>query len=262
VTYSSKILQADFSLASGNFQSGSGSGNNLSVSGLRMSAHIKVTGGAALSEVDLTIFGMSLSQMNQLTTFGTNFLSYNKNGLTIQAGDESGMTLVFQGIIRTCYVDAQSQPQVCLRVHAGVGDYHNVAPQVPISFRGPTPAATIAKKIAGYMGYGFIDNGVKTILNNPYYSSDAVTMMRRLGEHANFDWHIDCGNVTITPPGGSNGDEVPLISPQTGMVGYPVFNSQQLVVKTQFGVPVVKREQKVQIQSDITPACGVWTVYL
>jgi hypothetical protein len=51
-------------------------------------------------------------------------------------------------------------------VVATPGVFFNVAPQTPISFRGPTPAATIAQKIAGLLGATFENNGVNTVLTN------------------------------------------------------------------------------------------------
>ena len=50
-----------------------------------------------------------------------------------------------------------------------------------------------------------------------------------------------------------------LISPQTGMRGYPAFNQNAVVVTALFN-PAVKPYGNIQIQSDITPACGTWKV--
>jgi hypothetical protein len=54
------------------------------------------------------------------------------------------------------------------------------------------------------------------------------------------------------------GDPV-LISPETGMVGYPTFVSPNIVVKALFN-PNVKYQGLIQVQSELTPACGMWKV--
>jgi hypothetical protein len=230
------------------------------VTGLRVSCHIEVTGGLQNNTCKLAIFGLPLSEMNQLTTFGTQFISQNKNGVSISAGDASGMALVFSGNIWQAYVDGQAQPQVCLRVDAQPGNWYNVKSQTPLSFKGPTKASDVAQKIAGYLGMNLINNGVNTVLQNPYFASDAVTMMQKLSEHAGFDWVMDRGNVTITPPGGSNSGGGAVISPQTGMVSYPIFVSNCLTVKTLLN-PNIRTQDIVTVQSSLTPACGSWKVF-
>jgi hypothetical protein len=135
----------------------------------------------------------------------------------------------------------------------------NVKPQVPLSFQGPTPASTIAQKLAGYLGMTPENNGVNAVLTNPYYASDAVSKIRMLAEHAGFDWIMDRGVLAITPPGQARAGDPVLISPQTGMSGYPEFVSPNVVVKALFN-PNVRYLGLIQVQSELTPACGIWKV--
>jgi hypothetical protein len=150
-------------------------------------------------------------------------------------------------------------PQVCLRIDASPSAGWNVAPQTPISFAGPTPAATIPQQIAASMGLSFVNNGVNTVLSNPYYASDAVSQIQSLAEHAGFGWIIDNGTLAITPPGGTSGKTVQ-VSPLTGMVGYPIFESNQIIIKMMFNSDV-NLQDVMQVQSDLTPACGSWVVF-
>jgi hypothetical protein len=258
VTFSPKLINASFSLANGNFGSG---GNNYTATGLRTVCHIETRGGANQSHMDLAIYGLPLSATNQMVTFGSQYNLQTKNTVQVSAGDAiAGMSLVFQGNIYQAWVDGQSQPQVCLRVKATPGNYYNVAPQTPLSFKGPTPVSTIAQKIAGYLGMSLENNGVNVVLTNPYYASDAVSMIRNLAEHAGFDWIMDRGVLAITPPGQARGGGAPLIPPQTILDGYPIFASPSVTVKALFN-PNVKYQGLFQIQSDITPACGIWKCF-
>jgi hypothetical protein len=257
VAFTEKLINVQFDLKNGSFEGG---GNTANISGLRTIAHIDVRAGVVQSHLDLAIYGLPLSVMNQLTTFGPNYLAQSKNGVIVEAGDaESGMSTVFVGNIYTAFVDGQSQPQVCLRVKATPGNFYNVKPQTPLSFQGPTQASTIAQKIAGYLGMTLENNGVNTVLTNPYYASDAVSMIRMLGEHAGFDWIMDRGVLAITPAGHARAGDPVLISPSTGMVGYPTFVSPNIVVKALFN-PNVKYLGLIQVQSELTPACGIWKI--
>ena len=256
MTFSPKLINVSFSLKNGVFEGG---GNTANVSGLRVVCHIETRGGDSQSLLDLAVYGMPLSEMNALTTFGPTYLSQSKNGVIVQAGDASGMSTVFIGNIYIAYVDAQAMPQVCLRVRATPGSFYNVKPQTPLSFSGPTPAATIAQKIADSIGATLENNGVNTVLSNPYYASDAISQIRKLAQHAGFDWILDKGTLAITPPGQARAGAAVLISPKTGMVGYPIFVSPNIVVKNLFN-PDVKYQGLIQVQSELTPACGTWKV--
>jgi hypothetical protein len=257
MAFSQKLLSATFALAQGTF--GDTGSNTFTASGVRTTCHIDAMGGAKNSNMELAVYGLPLSVMNQLTTYGTNFNEQGKNGVSVSAGDASGLSLVFQGNIFFAWVDAQSQPQVALRVVAQPGAFFNVANQAPISFRGATPAATIAEKIAGLLGATFENNGVTTVLTNPYYYSDAITMIRRLSEDAGFEWILDKGTLAIVPPGQSRQSAAVAISPQTIMDGYPQWVSNLLVVKCLFS-PEFTMLGNVSVQSSLTPAAGMWRI--
>ena len=258
MSLSPKLIDVSFSLAQGSF--GDGGGNTANASGYRVVCHIVNVGGAQQSNMELAIYGLPLAMMNQLTTFGTNYQQVYKNGITVSAGDaDSGMSVVFQGNIFQAWVDGQSMPNVCLRVVATPGSFYSAMPQTPLSYSGATQATTVAKAIAGYMGLTLEDNGVTTVLTNPYYASDAFSMITDLAEHAGFDWTIDKTVLAITPKGKARAGDPPLISAETGMEGYPLFVSNTVVLKTLFN-PNIKYQGLVNVQSDLTPANGSWKV--
>jgi hypothetical protein len=69
MSFVQRQLRATFRLTDGVFDGG---GNSLTLSyPTRMSAHVTNMGGPASAQLELSIWGMSLSQMNQLTTLGT-----------------------------------------------------------------------------------------------------------------------------------------------------------------------------------------------
>lgn len=258
MSFSQKQISATFSLAQGTF--GDSGSNSYTASGLRTTLHIDTPGGAKNSRMEMGVYGLPLSIMNQLTTYGTNFNAQKKNGISVSAGDASGMSLVFQGNIFFAWVDAQSQPQVGLRIVAQPGNFFNVAPQTPLSFSGPTQAATVASKVAGLLGANFENNGVTTVLNSPYYSSDAISMIQRLSEHAGFEWVLDKNTLAIVPPGKARQQgQVPTISPQTTLTNYPVFVSNLLVVKCLWD-PNFAILGKVNVQSSLASAVGAWKI--
>ncbi len=271
MAFTQKLLSANLTLANGSF---AGGGNTLSLSGLRMSAHYEATGGTSIgmaSSLQLAIWGMKLSEMNQLTTFGTQYSARNFNQVQLYAGEaapganltgaQAGqMNLVFSGQIFEAYVDARQMPQVCFRITSGAaGIYFAVKPVQPTSLPGPQPVATMMQNLAGMMGLQFKNNGVNVNLLNPYYYGAPWTQALQIARHANVDMTVERGVLTISPPGTPNQDAPVLVSKDTILVGYPSFQSNMMLVKVLF-TPSLKVGGRIQLKSDLTPANGVWRI--
>ena len=271
MSFTQKLLSANFTLASGSF---GGGGNTLSLSGLRMSAHYEATGATTIgmaSTMTLAIWGMKLSQMNQLTTFGTQYSARNHNQIQLYAGEapagasltgaqSSQMNLVFSGQIYEAYIDAKQMPQVCFRVTTGAaGIFYAVKPVQPTSLPGSQPVANMMQTLAGQMGLQFQNNGVNVNLLNPYYYGAPWTQALQIARHANVDMHVERGTLSISPPGTPNSGGAVLVSKDTIMVGYPSFQSNLLIVKVLF-TPSLKCNDTIQVKSDFTPANGTWKI--
>jgi hypothetical protein len=81
-----------------------------------------------------------------------------------------------------------------------------------------------------------------------------------LAQHAGIEHLIDKGTLAIWPPSqGRQSAGTLTVSPQTGMVGYPLFNQNMIIVKTLFD-PSITYGGTMQVQSDLTPACGSWLI--
>jgi hypothetical protein len=173
--------------------------------------------------------------------------------------DETGQNIVYTGTIIYAYVDAQAMPDVCFRVSSSPGAFPAVKPIPPLSIKGSGDASQMMKSLAGQMGFSFEDAGVKVKLANPYYPGTGWQQALAIARDGNFNVGIDRGTMVITPPGKARAGDAFLISPQTGMVGYPMFEQAQVIVRALFN-PAVKYQGLVQIQSDLTPANGTWKV--
>ncbi len=120
MSFTQKHLQVDFSLANGNF--GSAGGNSYSAKGLRITADIVKAGGISLGGANLVIYGLPLSVMNQLSTYGNVLTDQGRNSITVSAWEDGASpTVVYQGDIFTAFMDGQSQPNVGFHVEANVG---------------------------------------------------------------------------------------------------------------------------------------------
>jgi hypothetical protein len=257
LAFTQKLINVQFNLANGSF--GSGKNNTATIRGARVSCHIVNTGGASNSNMELAIYGLPLTVMNQLSTVGTQAYKMYKNSVTVEAGDASGMTLVFGGDIYSAFVDAQSMPNVCFRVMAAPGSFQAIKPATPLSIRGSADVAGMMKTLAGQMGFGFENAGVDLKLANPYYAGTAWKQAIAIAKHAGIDMIVDRNIMAIVPPAKTRSGEAVLISPQTGMMGYPAFNQANVLVRAYYS-PSVKYLGAIEVKSDLTPANGKWKV--
>jgi len=256
MSFSQKLIHIQIELANGQFEGG---GNKMTLSGLRTSCQIINVGGGS-GTANIAIFGLPLDTMNQLSTLGYQILQMYKNTISVFAGDENtGMGLVWTGEIVDAFVDAQDMPNVAFRVTSYPSPYGANKPVDPISIKGSADVSGIMSGLAKQMGFGFENAGVTTKLANPYYGGTSWTQALQIARDCNFTIIFDRGTMVIVPPGKSRQGDPVLVSPQTGMRGYPAFTQASLIVTTLYN-PAIKPQGTIKVQSDLTPACGRWTV--
>lgn len=257
MSFTEKFINVQFTLANGSF--GKGKNNQATVTGYRVTAQILNAGGPTQSTMSLAIYGLPLDLMNQLSTVGNQAFKMYKNSITVEAGDVgSDATLVFAGDIINAFVDANAMPQVCFRVYAAPGRYYAMKPATALSIQGSADAAGLMQNLASQMEFGFENAGVNVRLSNPYFSGSLWTQALSIAKNGGFDMAVDRGTMVIVPADKTR-DGTFLISPQTGMAGYPSFNQANVVVTALFN-PAVKYLGEIEIQSDLTAACGKWKV--
>jgi len=237
-----------------------GGGNTVTLSGLRTSCRVNKAGGPSDSTADITIYGMSESKMNQLSTLGVQINLVPKNSIVVQAGDEDGLSTVFQGYILSAYADHNASPQVAFRISAQTGLPDATVPTPVTSNQGSGDVAVMMADLAGKMGLYFENNGVTAKLSNPYYPGSPKTQFDAIKRDANIEGTIDNGKLAIWPKNGSRGGAVPLISPETGMIGYPSYTAYGIALRSIFN-PSIGFNGKIKVESRLQPACGEWVVY-
>ena len=239
----------------------------ITLSGLRMSLDMLQTGAVAGSTLvqPLLIYGMTKSQMNQLTDVGRVWNNFeNGKTLTISAGDgQTGMSMIFNGTILHAHIDAMNQPQVRFVIFATQSVVQARQIKKVITQQGAVQADSLFQRIAQSMGLSLENNGVNNVIRNPYLWGTDITKCRHLAQACSAEWFIDGvrGKLAIWPAGGSrNVGSTPLISKQTGMVASPLVDRNNIIVKTLFNPQVVFGD-KVQVYSEIVEAANAtWNI--
>lgn len=262
MAFTQKHISVDFTLATGNFGSG---GNSYSASGLRITADIVKAGGVSMGACNAVIYGLPLSIMNQLATYGQVLTLTGKNSITVSAWEDGqSPTVVFTGTIASASMDGQAQPDVGFHVEAYASAFENAKPVQPTSQPGSQDVATLMQTVAQKAGLQFENNGVNVKVQNPYLPGTAIQQMHHLADMAGIERIVDNGVMAIWPAGGSRQGGGATISttfsPQTGLVAYPQFNSQGVIFRALWN-PGIVYGTTITLQSSMTPACGQWVVY-
>lgn len=240
----------------------SGGADTVIVENLRMSAEILHAGGPSDGTLDLTIYGLARSTINRLSTLGMKLNLVPKNQIVLEAGDDtSGMSVVFTGYILAALADMNAQPDVSFHMSAHTLAPQSVAPAKPSSFKGTADVATIMSGFATQLGLKFENNGVQLSFENAYYSGSLRSQAQQCVKDAGISWNAGEGGIlAIWPKFGARNGQIPLVSPQTGLIGYPTYSNLGVNVRTLYN-PSVGYGQKIQVQSSLKAASGLFTVY-
>lgn len=236
-------------------------GSEVVITDRRMSATIRRAGGFSQGQMHLRIFGLSLSLMNQLSTLGKLPLAGRNNAVTVLAGDDvNGMAIVYIGTIANAWANFQGVPDVTFEIAALAGLYGALAPVPPASYGGSASVAVIMSSLAAQLNRTFKNDGVDAVLSNPYLPGTLLDQVQACARAAGIEYDDDGQTLTIWPKGGNKNGLVPLLSPATGLVGYPAFTQSGISLTTLFN-PSVTFGGLVKVESSLQPAVGTWRVY-
>jgi len=259
MSFTRRRIDLKFTLGAGSFGEG---GNSVEITGLRCSANIVKAGGAALSSLSLTVWGMTLDQMNKLTVL--NVLQYTEAGpntVTVSAGDDTGVSVAFQGNITESWADLHAAPDASFHVAAFNGVLDATKPADATSYRGDVDVATILSQIAGQMDppRTFENSGVSVQLRDPYLPGTLLDQAKAAATAANIYMLLDDEVLAIWPKDGTRNLDVATLSPETGLVGYPAFSQNNINVRSLYN-PTVAIGGKVKVKSSLEQANGQFVV--
>lgn len=242
----------------------SADGSVVNLSGLRCSAIITNPGGnTAFGQIQLRVYGMTLEQMNQYSSSGSNMVAVQNQSVTVFAGNEGGaMNEVFSGTLISSFIDLSHQPEVCFVCAAVAGYYNKAAPSAPNTYQGAQNAEDIIASLVGLMGspWSFNNpNKAHAVLQNQYLSGSIIDQIQTVARNASFPMAIENNTVTIWPNDGTRDDVVIEVSSLTGMVGYPSYWEAGFVVKTEFN-PVITTGRTINLTSGLPKANGSFPV--
>jgi hypothetical protein len=248
-------------LGTGKF--GSSNNDTVTLQGFRATADIDKAGGMLMGTLRARIYGVDESSMHSITTLAMQAARYSEikwqpNTVDAFAIDGEIETLVFSGNIVNAWADYQNMPDVHLHIQAQAAFKNAIAPSTPKSFKGEVDVATIMGTLAKEMGYVFENNDVNVKLSNVYLANTALEQARDLAKAAGIVMVIDDKVLAICQTNGSRkSSQVPLVSKDSGLVGYPTLDAAGVTFTALFN-PAIRFMHQFELKSDQVRASGVW----
>lgn len=257
-------LDVVFTLASGTFN-----GNEYDqvvIKDMRVRCVVDYPGSESMGSATIQIYGMSKALMDRLTVYPMSANAITKSHVTIKAGTtENDMSVIFDGQIFKAYADYSSAPDVSFNVDAIVALVANLKPVDALSFEGSVKVETIAEKIAEQLGAKLINESVDGFLTDASFRGTATEKLWKLRKSANIDvyyqYQSDYPVLRICKKGYPiNSQYVPIIAPETGLVGWPMPDGAGFCYIDVLFNPSIAHGGEIDVKSDYPNADGTWYV--
>ena len=253
-------IDVQITLGEGDFGDAAKS-DTITLSGLRVQAQIVKAAMPGSESAHIRIYGLTLSQLNQLTRLGKPIQAVRNNGIRLFASDDTGaMGLVFQGTIYDCYGDFDGMPDVVLNITSMGGLFDLGNPIDPSSFKGGADVAVIMQQIAQKAGKQFKNDGVSVQMKWEYVPGAAFDQMTAIAEHAGINAIVEGDTIVIWPKNKARTGDGPTISKDNGLIGYPKFADFGMMISVRYR-PGFIYGGVFTLQTQIENANGKWGIY-
>lgn len=252
MSYIQRDITVAFTLSDGRTFD-NGGGNVLTLPGAKCFATITVYGGTAGTQITLYIWGLSPAHMADLSYRGVWRPAQSRtNKMRVMANGR----LIFEGDITDAYADYNQAPDIPLILTGQVNFNLRNQTAADFSAKGDVPVADIIRALASSAGLKFENQGVSRSLSNPHFSGNVIQQMLDAASAA--DISIDTGDaekVTIWPKGEKRNIPPLHISPDHGLIGYPVYTMTGLSATTIF-CPDLFIGRHVHLESSLPNVTG------
>ena len=252
-SFTAKQLRVTFTL-SDTTASFNGNNNVLVLAGLRTVARINASGFPAFPEATLEVYGMAVSDMQVLSSLSRNLNGTQPDNVRIDANSGAGWSTVYEGQIVSAYIDYSGAPDVCFRVQSRYLGFQSINPAQVTSYRANADCALVISDIVAKMGQTFVNHGVNITLPKPYFAGTLTDQLKAAVEAAGISMYFNEATHTIhiAPQGTALKDDPFVITPQSGLVGYPVPDSRGFINARTLFHSVLRLGSPVTIQgSDV-----------
>lgn len=260
-SFTVKRLRATLILTGANTVFPGTNSNTLIVENLKIAAKVQQVARLA-TQADIRIFGMRESDMTAVSVIWANPPVVLDNVVILEADNGLGFVQVFKGTITEGQADYNASPNVSFNLLAVTGYFHKISAAEPTSYPADTDINAVCGDIARRMGFTFVNGGATGVFSEgAYFWGTLWDQLAQACQAVNVDFYVQ-GEQIFTTPGGRPGKDQPavVLSKDSGLVGYPVFERSGLLVRALFD-PAFTCGVPIEVQSRVPNATGRWYPY-
>ncbi len=249
--YSKKELRYEFALSNGSFDK---EGNDkISIDNVKSSFRVGSYGSYGGVQSEIMIFGLSLDRLAMLSGKGI--------GVWTPAQDTSisvyvGVNKIFSGGIFASYANMNGQPETALIMNAVAGLSLKTSSSSAFSQPGAVPVSTMLGAICNIFGFKLNAYGIDGVIaQNPNFAGSPMDQIRDICLAHGLRYQVFDNVVTVWPEKSAVDDVIPLVSSESGLIGYPVFSQNGITFQTQFST-LLSQGRVIELVTSLPNASG------
>lgn len=256
-SFTIKTIQISITLGKGNFSEG---GNTKIIEGLACDVTVEKPGLPEKNSARVQVWGLKRQDMDQLTMLTFRPLESHHNIIEVMAGDRGEkLSLVFKGEITSANADLNAEPDPYMEFEADTGSYPQQIALPVTTVKGQVEAAQLFGQFTQAAGYNYLNQGVTASVANAWFPGSPIDKIRKLARDIGCELLIDDGTVITMDAGQARSGNAVLLTPETGMIGYPSFNQDGISCRCQYN-PDLSHGGLIKVESDMPRATGVWRI--
>lgn len=256
-----KVIRTTITLIGDTFADGS---NQIVAEGLRTRCVINFGNGSVVPHAEVTIYGLNLPAMLRLTRIRWQDIRSLQNVIKVEAGEQGEeLKTVYEGNITFGYIDMSNAPDVAFSITSSTAALNLYLPASPSTFPGEVAVVDAITEIATSLGYEVENNGVPATLKMTDVTlvDTDLNKIRALCRRYQIDLYVEQNRISIAPQGSPRRISVPVLSPDSGMIGYPIATMQGVDVRSLYN-PAIRFGGVLRIADSIIENCnGDWRVF-
>lgn len=252
--YSKRSLRFEFVNETSSFDE---SGNNtITISEARATVSFQSAGNLFGTQINVSIFGLGIEMLAALSSKAMGLFGSDTERISMKVF--VGETAIFSGYMTSSIANMNAIPNAALMITATANADLQNKPASPFSFNGATPVPDIINAICNAAGYKAYITGLDgLVVTNPHYEGSIFTQLESLCNDVNVAMSVAPPSISFWPQDSTRDNVMPFISPEYGLIGYPIFSNGGLMFQTQFST-LLTTGRNVQIETSLPHASGVY----
>ena len=252
--YNQRSLRFEFTNETSSFDE---KGNNtISISEVRSTVSFQSAGNLFGSQANVSLFGLSMELLASLSSKAMGLFGSDTERISmkIYVGD----TAIFVGYMTSSIANMNTAPNSALMITATANADLQNKPSPPFSFNGATPVTSVITAICKAAGYSPYITGLDGIVaTNPHYEGSIFNQLEKLCDDFDIAMSVASPTITFWPQNEKKDDVMPLISPEYGLIGYPIFSNGGVMFQTQFST-LLTTGRNVKLITSLPHASGTY----